>query len=51
MSALLEIRDLNVHFPVPRGVADLMVGAPRQAVSGETRVTALEEYCKQQVKC
>jgi len=26
-------------------------GAPRQAVSGETRVTALEEYCKQQVKC
>jgi arsenite oxidase small subunit len=26
-------------------------GALRQTVSGETRVTALEEYCKQHVKC
>jgi peptide/nickel transport system ATP-binding protein len=39
MSALLEIRDLNVHFPVPRGVADLMVGAPRQAVRAVNGVT------------
>jgi Rieske Fe-S protein len=26
-------------------------GAPRQVVAGVTRVTALEQYCKQQVKC
>jgi oligopeptide/dipeptide ABC transporter ATP-binding protein len=39
MSALLEIRDLNVHFPVPRGIADLMVGTPRQAVRAVNGVT------------
>jgi Rieske Fe-S protein len=26
-------------------------GAPRQSIAGATRVTALEQYCKQQVKC
>jgi hypothetical protein len=26
-------------------------GAPRRAVSGTVQVTALEQYCKQQVKC
>jgi len=26
-------------------------GAPRQKVAGAARVTALEQYCKQQVKC
>jgi Rieske Fe-S protein len=26
-------------------------GAPRQAIAGVARVTALEQYCKQQVKC
>ena len=32
MTALLDIQDLHVHFPVPRGLADMMVGAPRQQV-------------------
>ena len=32
MSALLEIRDLNVHFPVQRELADVLVRAPRRVV-------------------
>ena len=39
MTALLEIRDLNVHFPVPRSLADMMVGAPRQQVRAVNGVT------------
>jgi oligopeptide/dipeptide ABC transporter ATP-binding protein len=39
MSSLLNIRDLSVHFPVPRSVADFLVAAPRQLVRAVNGVT------------
>jgi len=39
MTALLEIRDLHVHFQVPRSIADIMIRAPRQVVRAVNGVT------------